>query len=382
MDEFVFVDIAGNIKTFFNVESLIEFISRDISVWMNLAKRKEKLEGGKKLYYITPKDIYSYSDSKSAGLPGSYSTFRADLLNDIMHNKVTIKDLISIYRDEFAGDLVFTGTKAFEELERILLENEGVREAESFIRGLKHLKKEIARASKNNEDASDLGFFEDGYLSYLSNRLFSSENINYSKVLSDISRLKNNIKFVDDEKIRFSKEISNLHSEYVRERDSLHHTYTELLRLEAPASHWGNSAKKYRRAGEVWTAFLIISVVVGFIGFSNLFMYWLEHGSKEISLITAQSAIFIMLGSAAYFYFVRVCSRIIFSSFHLMRDAEEREQLTHVYLSLIKDGSIDSDARAIILQSLFSRTDTGLLGGDSSPTMPTIDMLKAMTNDK
>ncbi|WP_370458218.1 DUF6161 domain-containing protein [Cellvibrio sp. KY-GH-1] len=53
-----------------------------------------------------------------------------------------------------------------------------------------------------------------------------------------------------------------------------------------------------------------------------------------------------------------------------MRDAQERKLLTYLYLSLNKDNQLDQNSREIILQSLFSRSDSGLLSGDSSPTMP------------
>jgi len=69
-------------------------------------------------------------------------------------------------------------------------------------------------------------------------------------------------------------------------------------------------------------------------------------------------------------YGIRVLARITFSSFHLARDAEEREQLTHIYLALKKDTTIDQEERKLIMQSIFSRADTGLLKEDSSPTMP------------
>jgi len=59
------------------------------------------------------------------------------------------------------------------------------------------------------------------------------------------------------------------------------------------------------------------------------------------------------------------------SSFHLARDASEREQLTYVYLALIEGKAITDKERAIILNALFSRADTGLLKGDSAPTMST-----------
>lgn len=59
------------------------------------------------------------------------------------------------------------------------------------------------------------------------------------------------------------------------------------------------------------------------------------------------------------------------SAFHLARDARERYQLTRVYLAMLKANAVDPEHRAIILQSLFSRADTGLLKHDSGPTMPT-----------
>ncbi len=58
-----------------------------------------------------------------------------------------------------------------------------------------------------------------------------------------------------------------------------------------------------------------------------------------------------------------------------MRDAEEREQLTYLYLSLNQNSQLDSSSRDIVLQALFSRTDTGLLAGDSSPSMPGLNEL-------
>ena len=41
-----------------------------------------------------------------------------------------------------------------------------------------------------------------------------------------------------------------------------------------------------------------------------------------------------------------------------------------VYLALSKEGDITKEERELIMQSLFSRVDTGLLKDDSSPTMP------------
>jgi len=78
-------------------------------------------------------------------------------------------------------------------------------------------------------------------------------------------------------------------------------------------------------------------------------------------------------------YFIRVLSKVMFSSFHLARDCEERNTLTYFYLSLLKDSNVADSDRQLIMQSLFSRADTGLLKEDSSPTMPS-DMISKLNN--
>lgn len=69
---------------------------------------------------------------------------------------------------------------------------------------------------------------------------------------------------------------------------------------------------------------------------------------------------------------------MMFSSYHLARDAEERHTLTFFYLALLKDTDVSEENKKLILQSLFSRTDTGLLKDDSGPTMPSNDILSKL----
>lgn len=67
---------------------------------------------------------------------------------------------------------------------------------------------------------------------------------------------------------------------------------------------------------------------------------------------------------------IKILAKMTFSSLHLSRDSEEREQLAHFYLALKHETTISENERQLILQSLFSRSDTGLLKEDSAPTMP------------
>lgn len=62
----------------------------------------------------------------------------------------------------------------------------------------------------------------------------------------------------------------------------------------------------------------------------------------------------------------------MFSNYHLARDAEEREKLTYLYISLRNDSNVSEEEKKIVFQALFSRSDTGLLKEDSSPTMPSV----------
>lgn len=153
----------------------------------------------------------------------------------------------------------------------------------------------------------------------------------------------------------------------------LEHTYEELLRLKKPAKYWKTRAATLKSEG--WKA---IYWLIGFVIFACMTLYlllWLTPEGMLLSFVkgSAQaikwSIVYITFISFLA-YGIRAINKIAFSSFHLARDAEEKEQLTYVYLALIKDSAVDDKDKNLIMQSLFSRADTGLLKDDSGPTMP------------
>lgn len=159
----------------------------------------------------------------------------------------------------------------------------------------------------------------------------------------------------------------------------LENTYEEKLRLQKPAEYWNEAAKRYGLHGGLWTIGIVISVVVGLVYFHDFFTTWLEGHQTEIKLNTLQGVILFGSIGAVYAYLLRVLSRLTFSSYHLMRDAQEREQLTYLYLSLSKDNPEVQESRELILQALFCRSETGLLGQEHGPTMPGVgDAIKAV----
>lgn len=115
----------------------------------------------------------------------------------------------------------------------------------------------------------------------------------------------------------------------------------------------------------------------------DLFQSWLLGGETVLSVKTLPGAVLFASMAAILGFALRALSRLAFSTFHLMRDSEEREQLTYLYLSLSNESAIDKESRDIILQALFCRTETGLLSQDSGPTMPGFgDAMKELTKTK
>ena len=140
--------------------------------------------------------------------------------------------------------------------------------------------------------------------------------------------------------------------------------------MEKPANYWKQAARKFRWNGIFWSFLLIGSLAIGLYYLIGFYTDWLKGQEIKVQLDTVSGIVIFGTVLAVYAFLVRTFSRLTFSTFHLMRDAEEREQLTYLYLSLINEGNIDEKSRNIILQSLFSRSETGLLAGDSGPTMP------------
>jgi len=169
------------------------------------------------------------------------------------------------------------------------------------------------------------------------------------------------------QKNRFSNQVS----EWQQNIANLETTYQEKLRLEKPAKYWGNKAKSYFFQGTVWASILGLTLLLGLLGFGWLFKNWISGLDANVDLSSIQGVIIFVTLLSVYAFTIRTLSKLTFSAYHLQRDAEEREQLTHVYLALTNEkDDIDEEARKVVLQSLFSRADTGLLGGDSGPTMP------------
>lgn len=173
--------------------------------------------------------------------------------------------------------------------------------------------------------------------------------------------------------VKTSVDFEKFQSDSNKQIKDLEDLYKEKLKLEAPAKYWSERGKKLRKEGYWWLRGLLASIIIA-IGIliwtlNEISVGTIEKIFQNSGTAIKWSVIFITLISFLAFA-IRIFSKLTFSSFHLVRDAEEREQLTYVYLALQKEKAIDQTERHLIMQSLFSRADSGLLKDDAGPTMP------------
>ena len=160
--------------------------------------------------------------------------------------------------------------------------------------------------------------------------------------------------------------------------------YEEKLRLEKPAKYWQKKSTTYYDQGNKAKSSLYLIIGISCVLLSVIlitspdYIFNTVFEGNKIAIVR-WSIIFVTLISLIAFA-IRALTKYMFSAYHLARDAEERHTLTFFYLSLLKDTEVKDDDRKLILQSLFSRAETGLLKEESSPTMPSNVVNKFLGN--
>lgn len=203
-------------------------------------------------------------------------------------------------------------------------------------------------------------------------------NNNYAKLNGEYTRsfheLQEMLTDIHNKTNKHIKDMETKAQQYFDENDKrcneLEMLYDEKLMLEVPAKYWENTETHYNQQGKKWLTAscwiaggTIIVLVMILILIPNLFSkdaHWMD--------VLKNSAIITVITSIAV-YVLRTTVKMTMSSFHLARDAKERNMLTYFYLSLIKEKAVTEKERALVINSLFSRADTGLLKNDSTPAM-------------
>jgi hypothetical protein len=153
----------------------------------------------------------------------------------------------------------------------------------------------------------------------------------------------------------------------------LEKTYEEKLKLKAPAEYWDKLREEYENKGNMWRKFSMgtaLFLIIMLISILYKMPESLKVDINQFKFEDFRATLILTIAVSTCIYMLRLFVKLSLSAYHLSRDAKERYQLTYVYLSLLNEGSISESERNIVFQALFSRADTGLLKGDSSPTLP------------
>lgn len=128
--------------------------------------------------------------------------------------------------------------------------------------------------------------------------------------------------------------------------DQLTQLYREQLRLKGPATYWEKIAKQYEGTGRKWVwAAVSLASVVGLAIALILYIPPKAFTAEKITAVGIGDAILLALAVSLFVYIMHLFVRLATSAYHLSRDAQERHQLTYVYLALIKEEAMKEEER-------------------------------------
>jgi len=198
------------------------------------------------------------------------------------------------------------------------------------------------------------------------------------KKYKELSEKSNNFINAQEKKYEeISEQANGCIKEFEKIIAKLEINYKEKLAFEDPAADWEALSKDYHSSGQRWLVFgIILSVViVSAISLLIIFLPKLYETPDNWFYMARDTALLTVLVGVAI-YALRIIFRLSISSFHLSRDAKERHRLTKFYHAMKEAELIREEERPLVIQALFSRSDTGLLK-DTTPEMPTpvVDMI-------
>ena len=364
-----------------SARQLYEFIEEELKFWSDKDIQNKSLVGAFYSKLINAKNNFNtakrfYESNQAANAQPQMNNLYSDLSQEYLYSKTKLAQFLKQYK---VNDYHF-----FEGLDFALCANPAnqlynyVGTHIGFAIGLEYLKVlQTARAMTKEE----LDKFSDNVK--IASDSYANLNKQYTAAFHEQEKRIEEIKQQNNDAI---KNLETKSAAYFSERDKrcadLENLYENKLRIEKPADYWKLMSEMYAKKGKVWLiagcllAGLIIAMLICIIIFvPNVF----DSDSHWFDILKNSAIVTVIAGVAIYV--LRIFVKMALSSFHLGRDAKEREQLSYYYLALIKENAITDRERALIINSLFSRSDTGLLKGESTPTMATniSDIIETVT---
>lgn len=256
-----------------------------------------------------------------------------------------------------------------------------ISEFSGYLKGYEYENKDSAMTKKRADEKGSLTKLKNEFLNSLPRleKQLNDHLINSDKKFKDYSEALDKFqagkeKSISDWLINSKGSFEKFENESNSKILDLEKTYQEKLKLEAPARYWKTKSEKFYKEGRnarniLISIILSAAAVIAVLLFTSPEWIFLNVFQGNTTAILRWSLLFITFLSLIA-YAIKAMSKVMFSSYHLARDAEERHTLTFFYLALLKESDIKEEERNMIIQALFSRVDTGLLKDDSGPVMP------------
>lgn len=375
------------VKPIKGITAIFEFVVNQAAEWDKFQGNLPKQLANSKNYFINIQGqlesfIINYYSERRTYLDNHFNNVRNHIANTnnypFVYASPEAEFLLKIHTDypaAFLGAYNFIiGNANYNSLDK----NSFIGAIMAYEFSMKDYTEIVARRNAERQSLSKLRSEFHNYLTTSENQLvehLQGATQNYVDYLKQIDVLKTDKETFYNEWFNNTQSgFNTFNSDSNQKVKDLEKAYEELLRLKKPAEYWKLRAAELKKEG--WRSLHWLIGLVTFSCFTLYLLLWLtpegmlkSFFNEDKSLAIRWTIIFITFISFLFFG-VRALMKVTFSSFHLARDAEERERLTYVYLAMVKDASVDKEDRHLIMQSLFSRADTGLLKEDSSPTMP------------
>lgn len=174
------------------------------------------------------------------------------------------------------------------------------------------------------------------------------------------------------------EKLAALYREKAESLARIEETYTEHMRLKAPADYWIDKARAHKKASNLWLGALLLLLVLGLGTLSVsyiLYLYdWIEHFSKQ----NAGATVAVLLGLPALLFLtlVRVAHKSFRDEVRHAVDAEQRSTLVQTYLALTEDNDagVQAGERLLALHALF-RGSAQADGPDDTPPINTLEAI-------
>jgi len=333
---------------------LYKFVNQQIKGWERLSENlPDELHASKKHFEIIENKLVSFVDSfgreeNESNLDGYFRNPKNEIQKstrlNFTYDCLETEFLIEVYKNHPKS---FIG--AFTYITGNLNQNISVKDnfngyLLAYEFALKDTTEITERRNKEKSSLSSLRTKFENSLPQLENELIEhlkESTDKYKEYLNAIDE------FRDDKEKTYSDWFINSKGEFEefstksdKRIEELENTYQEKLKLEEPAKYWSERAEKLKKQG--WIALGILVILILIVVFSLGKLLWTTpqqiyesffDGDKSAAI--RWSIIYITFISFMAFA-IRAVTKVMFSSFHLARDCEERHTLTYFYLSLLK----------------------------------------------